>query len=214
MSNRGLTLTSMSDRSGLTVILAASAWPQVLVPRRPECEYRRMRTKRSASAIAALLLLAGCATTLPTPTPPSPSVRPSYHFTYPSANLNFTASTVDGKHFSGSSLVGKPALIWFWAPWCPICRSQIGGVKEIAQKYQGRITVVGVGGLDKAAAIRQGAEVLHGVTNLVDESGDVWADFTITSQAEFVVLDATGKVVGVDDNLQAHIRHDVEQLAG
>ena len=173
-----------------------------------------MRTKQSASVIVALVVLAGCASAPTTPTLPSPSARPSYHITYPTVDLHFTASTVDGEKFSGSSLVGKPALIWFWAPWCPICQSQIDGVKETAQKYQGRVNVVGVGGLDKAAAIRRGAEVLPGVTNLVDESGDVWAHFKITSQAEFVVLDPTGKVVGLDDNLEAHVQHDVEQLAG
>jgi thiol-disulfide isomerase/thioredoxin len=173
-----------------------------------------MRTKWSASAVAALMVLAGCSSAPSTPTVTSPSTRPSYHVTYPSVDLSFTARTVDGQQFSGSSLVGKPGLVWFWAPWCPICRSQISGVRELAQKYQGRVNVVGIGGLDKAAAIRRGAEVLPGVTNLVDENGDLWARFKISSQAEFVVLDPSGKVVGLDDNLQAHVEHDVEQLAG
>jgi thiol-disulfide isomerase/thioredoxin len=173
-----------------------------------------MRTRWSASGIAALVMLAGCASAPATPTEPSPSARPAYHFTYPSVNLNFTARTVEGKQFSGSTLVGKPGLVWFWAPWCPICRSQISGVQEIAQKYQGRVNIVGVGGLDKASSIRRGAEVLPGVTTLVDESGDVWANFKITSQAEFVVLDSTGKVVAEDDNLQAHVQQDVDRLAG
>jgi hypothetical protein len=33
---------------------------------------------------------------------------------------SFTAKTVDGKEFSGESLTGKPAVLWFWAdelPW-------------------------------------------------------------------------------------------------
>jgi thiol-disulfide isomerase/thioredoxin len=34
--------------------------------------------------------------------------------------LRFDAKTVDGKDFSGQSLAGKPAVLWFWAPWCPV----------------------------------------------------------------------------------------------
>jgi hypothetical protein len=30
--------------------------------------------------------------------------------------LQFAAKTVDGRDFSGQSLAGKPAVLWFWAP--------------------------------------------------------------------------------------------------
>jgi hypothetical protein len=29
--------------------------------------------------------------------------------------LKFTAGTMDGGEFSGESLAGKPAVLWFWA---------------------------------------------------------------------------------------------------
>ena len=32
------------------------------------------------------------------------------------ADLNFTGTTLSGAAFSGASLQGKPAVLWFWTP--------------------------------------------------------------------------------------------------
>ena len=110
------------------------------------------------------------------------------------ADLNWTGTTVTGRTFEGTSLNGKPALLWFWAPWCPICASQIPSVDNLVQKYKGRVNFVGIGGLDTAEAIEKGQEVRDGVTSLVDDGGQVWARFTVSQQAVFVVLDAQGHI--------------------
>ena len=38
--------------------------------------------------------------------------------------LSFTAETIEGASFDGSSLAGKDAVLWFWAPWCTECRRE------------------------------------------------------------------------------------------
>jgi hypothetical protein len=40
------------------------------------------------------------------------------------ADLNFTGTTLSGGTFNGSSLQGKPAVLWFWTPWCPFCNAE------------------------------------------------------------------------------------------
>jgi thiol-disulfide isomerase/thioredoxin len=109
--------------------------------------------------------------------------------------LRFSGTTVDGKPFDGASLAGKPVLLWFWAPWCPICRGQISQVDKIAADHGGSLSVVGVGSLDDANAIRGFTRNASGVTHLVDESGDIWKHFRVKEQSSFVLLDASGDKV-------------------
>ena len=110
------------------------------------------------------------------------------------ASLRFSGTTVDGKHFDAASLQGKPVLIWFWAPWCPTCRSQIPQVQRLAKQYDGQLTVIGVGSLDDAAAIKRFAAQVPFVTHLIDDRGTVWKHFGVVEQSSFVLLDGRGEL--------------------
>jgi thiol-disulfide isomerase/thioredoxin len=142
----------------------------------------------------------GVTATTSTPTPAVKSTSTRVERTKsPSAEvpaaLRFTGTTVEGKRFEGSSLAGKPLLLWFWAPWCPVCRGQISQVEKIASDHKGALSVVGVGSLDSAGAIRGFAQDVTGVTHLLDESGAVWKHFRVKQQSSFVLLDASGTKV-------------------
>lgn len=113
----------------------------------------------------------------------------------PAATLTFTGETLDGSAFDGARLAGKPAVLWFWAPWCPTCRAQAPHVAKISAQYSGQVNVVGVGGLSDAADIREIARQVEGPTHLVDEEGSIWTHFGVTAQSTFVLLDADGAVV-------------------
>jgi len=109
--------------------------------------------------------------------------------------LEFEATTLDGSAFDGSSLVGKPTVLWFWAPWCTTCIGQIPQVEALAAQYAGEANVVGVGGLDSDSAIEDFAADLDGLTSLVDDEGAIWQRFEIIEQSSFVILDADGQEV-------------------
>ena len=110
--------------------------------------------------------------------------------------LDFTATTVDGADFDGASLGGKPTVLWFWAPWCPTCRSQISAVADLATRYDGRVNVVGVGSLDDDPAIAEfAASVPTDFPQLADPDGVVWRHFGITEQSSYVLLDGDHAVV-------------------
>lgn len=131
------------------------------------------------------------------------------------ADLNFTATTLEGSTFSGESLAGKPAVLWFWAPWCPTCRAQAPAVSDIAQQYDGQVAVVGVGGAAVASEIEEVARDIEGPIQLIDEPGEVWQHFKITAQSTYLIVDADGSVVTdgqflSDDDLRA----TVADLAG
>lgn len=120
---------------------------------------------------------------------PSPRAKPTTPNT-----LQFSATTTDGKSFDGASLVGKPVLLWFWAPWCPTCRRELPEVERLAKQYDGEVQVVGIGSLDSAKAISQFAERTSGFTaQLLDEQGSVWKHFAVTQQSSLVLLDSDGR---------------------
>ncbi|MGA8211174.1 MAG: redoxin family protein [Nocardioidaceae bacterium] len=126
-----------------------------------------------------------------------------------SADLVFTARTLDGASFDGTSLAGRPAVLWFWAPWCPTCRAQAPAVARLAKRYEGQVSVLGVGGLAAAADIRAFAEQVDGPLHLVDEPGEVWRHFGVTAQSTYLVIDGEGRVVDDgyldDDDLAAEV---------
>lgn len=189
----------------------------------------RMRRLVVATAVPLLLLLAACgddpATTATSSTTSSPSDEPSTEPSEePSAEpadagegtaetpelLDFTATTVGGESFDGASLAGSPTVLWFWAPWCPTCRSQIPQVQDLAQTYGDRVGVVGIGSLDSAEAIADFAGDADGVTHLEDVDGELWTRFGVAEQSSFVVLDAAGEIVfeagyGGSDDLGAEV---------
>jgi len=125
------------------------------------------------------------------------------------ASLEFTGENLDGAAYDGRQLGGKPAVLWFWAPWCPTCRAQAGRVETIAKEYAGQVNVVGVGGLADAADIRDFARQVDGPTHLIDEQGAIWRHFNVTAQSTYVILDADGAVVSEgyldDDALSAQV---------
>lgn len=150
---------------------------------------------------AALLALAGCGTEA------APGSGAGETGTGKSADYDFAATTLDGDTFTGSELEGKPAVLWFWAPWCPTCRAQIPNVTELAERYDGAVEVVGVGGLDSAGEIRNLAEQIPHLTHLVDDEGAVWKHFGVTAQSTYTVIDAEGELLSEgyldDDELNA-----------
>ncbi|MEV0999475.1 redoxin domain-containing protein [Nonomuraea sp. NPDC050202] len=125
--------------------------------------------------------------------------------------LRFTATTLDGQPFDGSSLAGKPVVFWFWAPWCPKCQSEAPAVKAAAAKYAD-VAFVGVAGLDGEAAMKDFVRRTGtgGFVQLSDEKGAVWTRLGVSQQSTFVFMKpdgSTGKASGPlgSDDLDRHV---------
>lgn len=179
-----------------------------------------------AASVVALLVLAACGGTNDAPTagsaptkeratsasPTTPSTTPSPTsaptvvptVAAPEA-LRFTSTTLDGQAYDGARLAGKPAALWFWAPWCHICRDEAPTVKDLAAKYEGAVTIVGVAGLGEPKAMREFVDDtdVDAIAHLADDKGAVWKRFEVTSQASWVLLDAKG-----DEVFRGRMDHD------
>ena len=145
-------------------------------------------------ALATTILVSSC-TSLIGATEES-QTSPGFHA------LQFDAKTIDGADFSGQSLAGKPAVLWFWAPWCPICRAEAPAVAEGARSHPS-VIFVGVAARDQLPAMKQFVTEyqMAGFTHLADVDGSVWQYFGITQQPAFAFISPNGAAQIVRDAL-------------
>nr|WP_063788293.1 redoxin domain-containing protein [Streptomyces sp. NBRC 110030] len=169
----------------------------------------RLRPSRTTAAtLTALLglaaLTAGCGTTKTPSTRTSgadssvasPASRGSAAAAQVPSQLQFTTTTVDGKTFKGSSLAGKDAVLWFWAPWCTVCKGEAPTVARTAEKWRGKVTFVGVPGLGATSDMKRfiADTGLGGMQQAVDTDGSLWARFGVPAQPATAFVNNEGKV--------------------
>jgi thiol-disulfide isomerase/thioredoxin len=108
--------------------------------------------------------------------------------------LKFTAKTIDGKDFSGASLAGKPAMLWFWAPWCTNCQAEAPTMAEAA-KSSG-VQFVGVAAQDEVPAMQDFVDRfgLGSFPHLADTDAAVWKRFGVTYQPAYAFVSSKGDI--------------------
>ncbi|WP_286055407.1 MULTISPECIES: redoxin domain-containing protein [Mycolicibacter] len=130
--------------------------------------------------------------------------------------LDFAAQTLDGRPFSGASLVGRPAVLWFWAPWCPLCQRDAPMVARLAAANP-KVTFVGVGAQDRLDALRAFVD-RYGVdefTELADTDAAVWARFGVTRQPAYAFIRPDGRIEVVTGSLaEAELNRRLQVLTG
>lgn len=166
-----------------------------------------MTVRRVALVLAALLLIGGCGA------PARPAERAGAG---PPGTLAFTGRTLDGRPYDAAALAGKPALLWFWAPWCATCASQAGAVTDMQATYGDRLGVLGIAGMGDNAAMREFVTDMEvgGVTNLDDAAGTLWKRFGITEQSTYVLVDRAGSVIGTGYLDHQQLTARVAELVG
>lgn len=110
--------------------------------------------------------------------------------------LQFTAQTIDSESFEGTSLAGKAAVLWFWAPWCTECRREAPDVAAVQASLGDEVTFIGVAGLGEIPEMQAFVEDygLSAFAHLADVDGSVWSHFGVTRQPAYAFIDAGGQV--------------------
>jgi len=166
------------------------------------------------TAVAALLLgLTACSS----PAPPAVGTAGSSDPAAASpAALDFTAPTLDGATLDVSTLAGTPVALWFWAPWCTICRAEAPDVAQVAAEFDGRVRLLGVPGRGEVDAMRAfvGDTGTGTITHVVDADGALWNRFGVVSQPAFVFVDGSGVTRSFAGSLGAEdLRAALDELA-
>lgn len=113
------------------------------------------------------------------------------------AKLTFAAKTVTGTAFNSKILRGTtPSVLWFWAPWCAICKNESADIVAAAEKYKGRVNFIGVGALGNQPELLDFVEKTgtSAFPNIDDSSGAIWKRFGVVIQPTLIFVDKAGKI--------------------
>lgn len=107
----------------------------------------------------------------------------------------FSATTVEGERFALADLQGEPALLHFWASWCPICRFEQGSIAWLAK--QGGVMSIAMESGDRHAVATYLAEQQITLPTVVDERGEIARSYGVRGVPASFILNPTGEVVFV-----------------
>jgi thiol-disulfide isomerase/thioredoxin len=110
----------------------------------------------------------------------------------------FTGSTTlaGDEAFDGAQLADGDSVVWFWAPWCTICRAEAPEVAEVAEQFADDVTLIGVPGRGDLDEMRKFVEDTGtgSLTHVADLGGDIWSAFGAYGQPAFAFIDDDGTV--------------------
>lgn len=107
------------------------------------------------------------------------------------------AATVDGSAFDADALPGKPTVLWFWAPWCLVCRGEAPEIKATVDRYGADVHFIGVAGLGDNGEMREFVSDTDtaGFRHLDDSNGEIWTSYGVYAQPAFAFITADGRLV-------------------
>lgn len=114
-----------------------------------------------------------------------------------------TASTLSGGTFDLATVSDRPTVLWFWAPWCTICRAEAPEIAAAVDRLGDEVRVLGVpgrGAEDDMQAFVDDTGV-GDLEHVVDADGQIWSAYGVISQPAFAFIDASGEVEVVNGAL-------------
>ncbi|MCA1806003.1 MAG: protein disulfide oxidoreductase [Xanthomonadaceae bacterium] len=104
----------------------------------------------------------------------------------------FQAQTLAGNPFDLAELKGRPAVIHFWATWCPVCDLEQGMVERLARSHPLISVAMQSGTEAEVAEWMAGRGVTYPVVN--DPTGELAGRYGVTAVPASFVLDPQGRV--------------------
>ncbi len=102
------------------------------------------------------------------------------------------APDLSGRPFPGLDTLPKPALVYFWASWCPICSAMQGSIANLARDVP-MVTIALQSG-DAAAVAAHLAAAQLAIPTLVDDSGALGRAYGIRGVPAVFIIDGDGRI--------------------
>jgi len=112
------------------------------------------------------------------------------------APAQFTADLLGGEELTSASFAGKDTVLWFWAPWCTVCRGEADDVVAAASALDGKVEVIGVAGRGEIPEMEGFVSDTGtgGLTHVVDDDGSIWSSYEVFAQPAYAFIDDSGSV--------------------
>jgi len=108
----------------------------------------------------------------------------------------FVAAQLAGGELDSASFAGRDVVLWFWAPWCSVCRAEAPNVTAAATTFDGTVEVIGVAGRGQVSEMQAFVDATGtgGLNHIVDVDGSIWSDYGVFAQPSFAFVSDTGEV--------------------
>ncbi len=132
---------------------------------------------------------------------------------------DFDLTTLDGENLSLSDLRGSPAIINFWASWCPPCRAEMPALQQVFNDYEDLGLIIAAINATNQDSISEAASFVS-ENNLtfpipLDKTGSVSRSYNLHSLPTTVFVDSQGiirKIIIGGPIPTALLRVQVEKL--
>ena len=109
---------------------------------------------------------------------------------------DFHGTQIDGSAFDladyRTAHPGQPVLLYFWADWCPVCRTTAGSVSSIAADWP--VMTLATQSGDAAAVQRFMQEKGYQWPTLADPHGQIMQRYRLPGTPAFVVIAPDGNI--------------------
>ena len=107
-----------------------------------------------------------------------------------------SATMVDGRHFDLSawraSHPDRALLLYFWAEWCPVCKTTAGSVSNIAADWP--VTTIAVQSGDNAALARHMQAAGYDWPTVNDPQGETLRRYGLPGTPSFAIIAPDGQI--------------------
>lgn len=111
---------------------------------------------------------------------------------------SLTATDLSGQALASNNLAGRVTIVEFWATWCGPCRSTLGWLGELKQRYGDQVEVVTIAVESEEAEVRQQLAALkHPLRAVLGTEAMTNSFGGITSVPTMFVFDRQGKTAQV-----------------
>ncbi|MGH7166068.1 MAG: TlpA family protein disulfide reductase [Nitrospiraceae bacterium] len=111
----------------------------------------------------------------------------------------FRLVTVTGEVYTQETLRGQPALLMFWAPWCPVCQRELPLLGDFYRtRKPPQLRVLAIGFADSRQNVDAYINAHPGTFSFptaYDEKNRVATTFVVNATPMFVAVDAQGRIV-------------------